>query len=244
MEKTKKYKKPPLIEAVFELFFQSNNWSPATPGILYSRISKQYPIITQSGGGFGISLGNQGVQIGGGNNNLTQFKSTDNSSIIQLSNNLLTVNQLPKYDGWESYRKMIVDAISHLFDILEITTIVRVGLRTINKIDIKAHNYENFRNHFNVYPTLPESTDNNLNSIQISYETPFRENQVLAVNLGTLRKEPNYEAPVLFQLYFTKLTSIDRSSTEKWLDKAHDELHGAFDSILTSDSKKTFDNEQ
>ena len=243
MKTTKKYKKPPLIEAVFELFFQTNNWNPAIPGTFYSRIRSRYPIITQSGGEFGISLGNQGVRIDGGNNNLTQFKSSDNSSVIQLSNNLLTVNQLPRYDGWESYRKMIVDAINHLFETLEITLITRVGLRAINKIDIGSHSYENFKNHFHVYPTLPASTSENLNLIQINYETPFDKNQMLAVNLRTLRKGENYRAPVLFQLYFTKLTPLNRANVEEWIDTAHEELYGAFDSILTSDCKKTFDDE-
>jgi len=48
METTKKIKNPPLTEAVFELFYQASDWNPATPGIYYSKVSKDYPVITQS----------------------------------------------------------------------------------------------------------------------------------------------------------------------------------------------------
>lgn len=243
METTKKFKNPPLIEAVFELFYQANDWNPATPGTYYSKVNKDFPIITQSGGGFGFTLGPQGVQIGSGNNNLTQFKSQDNSSIIQLSNNLFTVNKLPKYQGWESYKDMIMKAVGLLTSTVDIHQIDRIGLRALNKLDVKSHSLENFRKSFNVYPNMPEGIVNDFNSLQLNYEIPFPDNEVLAVNFATLRKESGYQAPVQFQLYYTKLTPIDKSSIEKWIDNAHMQLHSAFDHIVTKEQKREFDND-
>lgn len=243
MNTTKKYKNPPLTEAVFELFYQSSDWNPAIPGTYYSKVSKDYPVITQSGGSFGIALGAQGVQIGSGNNNLTQFKSLDNSSIIQLSNNLLTVNKLPRYDGWESYKKMIMEAVEVLNSVIDIQKINRIGLRVINKVDVKSHSLENFKGSFNVYPNIPDGIVNNFNSLQLNYETPFAENEVLAVNLATLRKEAGYQAPVSFQLYYTKVAYLDKNLIEKWLDNAHVQLHSAFDHIVTTQQKEEFDND-
>lgn len=243
MKKTKKFKNPPLIEAVFELFYHSGNWTPATPGAYYSKVSKDYPVITQSGGGFGIALGAQGVQIGSGNNNITQFKSHDGTSIIQLSNNLFTVNKLPIYNGWESYKEMILRALELLESTIDIEQINRIGLRTINKLDVKTHSFENFKRSFNVYPNMPKGIVNNFNSLQLNYETPFSDSEILAVNFATLRKEPNYDAPVQFQLYYTKLSSIDKKSIATWLDNAHMKLHSAFDNILSKEQKAEFDND-
>jgi len=243
MAKTKKYNKPPLTEAVFELFFESSNWSPAIPGIYYSKVQKKYPIISQSPGGFGISFGPKGLQLGAGNNDLTQFKSTDGSSIIQLSNNLLTVNKLPEYGGWESYKLMILEALSTLKEVLKINKVNRVGLKTINKIDINVNTYENFKKHFNVYPVLPKGS--NANSIQLNYETPVNDNSdILAISLATLNKEKGYEAPTLFQLYFTKIKDVEMQETEDWIENAHKHLHKAFDESLTEECKKSFDNVQ
>lgn len=243
MKTTKKFKNPPLIEAVFELFYQASNWNPATPGIYYSKVNKNYPVITQSGAGFGIALGAQGVQIGSGNNNLTQFKSQDNSSIIQLSSNLFTVNKLPKYKGWESYKEMILEAVELLSSTIDIQKINRIGLRAINKLDVKSHSLENFKRSFNVYPNMPEGIVNDFNSLQLNFETPFPDNEVLALNFATLRKEAGYDAPVQFQLYYTKLSTIDKNSIEKWLDNAHMQLQIAFDHIVTTEKKGEFDNE-
>ena len=243
MATTKKYKNPPLTEAVFELFFETSNWSPAIPGIFYNKVQKKYPIISQSSGGFGISFGPKGIQLGPGNNDLTQFKSKDGSSIIQLSNNLLTVNKLPEYGGWESYKRMILEALNTLKEVLEIDKVNRVGLKTINKIDIKVHTYENFKRHFNVYPVLPKAP--NTSSIQLNYETPLNDDSdILAISLATLNKEKGYEAPTLFQLYFTKIKNVKIQEIEDWIESAHKNLHKAFDDSLTEQCKKSFDSVQ
>lgn len=241
---TRKYKYPPITEAVFEIFFQAENWSPATPGAFYSLVKDQYPIITQSGNRFDISLGSDGVRIGSGNNNLTQFKSKDNSSIIQLSNNLMTVNKLPLYTGWESYSKMIHDAVKHLHEVLIIKEIKRVGLRTINKIDITSHTYENFRKSFNAYPHIPDNAHEHVNSIQLNYEAPLnKSDEVLSVNLNTLKSDKEYKAPVLFQLYYTKLNGLKISNLNKWLDEAHYQINNTFEKVVTVEQKKAFDDE-
>ena len=78
MDKTRKYKNPPLVEAVFELFYEASNWNPAIPGEFYSLINKDYPVITQSPSRFGVAFGAKGIQIGSGSNELTQYKSRDN----------------------------------------------------------------------------------------------------------------------------------------------------------------------
>lgn len=242
MAKTKKYNNPPLTEAVFELFFESSNWSPAIPGIFYSKVQKKYPIISQSPGGFGISFGPKGLQLGPGNNNLTQFKSKDGTSIIQLSNNLLTVNKLPEYGGWESYKLMILKALDVLKEVLDIKKVNRIGIKAINKIEINKHTYENFKDFFTVYPLLPEGS--NISSIQLNYETPVNSDDILAISLATLNKEKGYEAPTLFQLYFTKIKNVSIQEIEDWIEIAHEHLHNAFEISLTEKCKKSFDNVQ
>jgi len=242
MAKTKKYSNPPLTEAVFELFFESSNWSPAIPGIFYNKVQKRYPIISQSPGGFGISFGPKGLQLGSGNNDLTQFKSTDGTSIIQLSNNLLTVNKLPEYEGWESYKLMILKALDVLKEVLDVKKVNRIGLKAINKIEINKATYENFKEFFTVYPVLPEGS--NTSSIHLNYETPVNFDSVLAISLATLNKEKEYEAPTLFQLYFTKIKNAKIQEIEDWIEIAHGHLNKAFEVSLTDKCKKSFNNVQ
>ena len=243
---TKKYKNPPLTEAVFEVFYESSNWSPATPGDFFSQVKDKYPIISQAAGGFGVRFDAKGIQLGQGNNDLTQYKSKDNQSIIQLSPNLFTVNKLPQYSGWEFYKEMIQEGINSLTRTLEITKISRVGLRIINKLDIGEHTYENFQKVFKVYPVIPgEGVNGITNSIQLNYETQVSDDprEVLAINLATLRKEKGYQAPAQFQLYFTRLMEIEVNEIENWLELAHANLHQTFETTLTEETKNNFDND-
>lgn len=244
MAETKKYKNPPLTEAVFEIFFTCKEWSPIVPGVFYNEIKSDFPNISQApGGAFGISFDPSGFQIGPGTNDLTQYKSSDNSTIVQLSNGLFTVNKLPRYEGWENYRKVILSALASLEKIVKIDTINRVGLKAINKIDLKNHTYENFKGCFNVFPSIPQGIlINDLSSIQLNIETPaVPETEILALSLVTLRREPEYEAPAMLQLYYTRIKDNADIKMEEWLETAHSALHKAFDSILTEQKKKEFD---
>ncbi|GCC52434.1 TIGR04255 family protein [Chryseotalea sanaruensis] len=244
MAVTKKYKNPPLTEAVFEIFFTCKDWSPIVPGIFYNEIKSDFPNISQaSGGAFGISFDASGFQIGPGSNDLTQYKSPDNSTIIQLSNGLFTVNKLPRYEGWENYRKVILSAVTSLEKSVKIERINRIGLKTINKIDLNKHTYENFRKSYNVFPSIPQGVlSNDLSSIQLNIETPaVPETEILALSLVTLKKEPKYEAPSMLQLYYTRIKDNEGLEIKEWLEVAHSALHKAFDTIITEQKKKEFD---
>lgn len=237
----KMYKNPPLVEAVFELFYSSNSWSSIIPGMFYNEIKDKFPNITQNQGGFGIAIDGKGVKIGSGNGDLTQYKNTNNDTIIQLSGNLLTVNKLPRYNGWESYLEIITYAVEALNRVIKIDRVNRIGLKTLNKIDIKNHTLEQLKKHFTVYPNLPTSVNNNLNSVQVNLESPIIENkEILAILLATLKKEPKYEAPVMFQIYITRINDIPEDYKE-WLEDSHNKLSETFENSLTVFCKKQFD---
>jgi uncharacterized protein (TIGR04255 family) len=242
MAKTHKYKNPPLVETVFEYFFTSTEWTSIIPGLFYSEIKDKFPKISQNKGGFGVTFDGNGLKIGSGNSDLTQYKNKEGNTIIQLSSNILTVNKLPKYEGWESFIEIIVYAVESLKNILKIHKVERIGLKSINKIDININSLENFKKHFTIYPVIQIPSDNNLNSIQLNIETPIIENkEILAISLVTLKKEPNYQAPVMFQLYTTRIADVP-SNYREWLEKAHLTLYDSFIQNLTTEAKKQFDN--
>lgn len=246
MTNKKKYINPPLVEAVFEFFYHSNDWSPIIPGIFYSEIKDKFPNITKNQGGFGISFDNNGIKIGGGGSNeLTQYRNESNNTLIQLSNNLLTVNKLPEYDGWDSYLETIKFAINALNRVLNVEKINRIGLKAINKIEINSHSYNNFKKYFTIYPLIPKNIKTDLSSIQLNFETPIIDKtEILAISLATLRKEPNYEAPVMFQLYVTRIREIENEKIEQWLESSHKIIVETFENSLTENCKNNFNNVQ
>ena len=237
-----KYKKPPLVEAVFELFYESKNWSTVIPGVFYNEVKDRFPKISQNQGGFGISFDNKQIRIGGGNPDLVQYRNNGGDSIIQLSPNLLTVNKLPVYKGWEYFMENIQFAIRALENVLDVEKVNRIGLKTLNKIDIKDESLESFKKHFNIYPSYPNSVVKRLSSIQMNLESPIVEgSEYLGLSIETIRKEPNFVAPVLFQIYVTKVNGIEKDSIGTWLESAHTILNNSFEESLTEEIKGEFE---
>jgi uncharacterized protein (TIGR04255 family) len=244
MVDSKKYIKPPLVEAVFELFYRTSEWSPVIPGIFYNEIMNNFPNITNSHSGFGITLDPKGLKIGGGNPELTQYKSAGNDTIVQLSSNLFTINKLPEYVSWSSYKETINTTLQAFRKIYKKIEITRIGLRFINKIDIgNSHSLTNFKKYFVVYPIIPGNITKDLNSLQLSFESPLiKDTEILAISLATLRKEAKYNSPVLFQIYITRIKDIAGINIEEWIESAHLELRDTFESSVTKQCKKEFDN--
>lgn len=238
---SKKYNNPPLVEAVFEMFFTSSAWSSIIPGLFYNEIKEKYPIITQNQGGFGIAFDNKSLNIGPSNNQLTQYKNNSGDTIIQLAGNLLTVNKLPKYTGWESYLETIIFAVETLKRVIRIDRIDRIGLKAINKIDIKINSIEQLKKYINIYPNISSNPNIEVSSIQINLESQIIENtEVCSILVGTLRKEPNYEAPILFQIYVTRINTIPEDY-KSWVEHAHTQLSETFESSLTQFCKDECD---
>jgi uncharacterized protein (TIGR04255 family) len=242
MSKFKRYKKPPLIEAIFELFYKTPNWSPVIPGLFYNEIKEKFPNISSNQTGFGVLLGPQGLKIGGGNSELTQYKNIENNTTVQLTSGFLTVNKLPEYDCWTTYKETIYYAIEAFKRSLPSVEIVRLGLKFINKIDIgSSHSYDNFKKYFEVYPLIPKNFENNLSSIQINLESPIiQDTEILAISLLSLKKEQNFNSPIMFQLYFTRIKDLSEVVVENWLEQAYAKLYETFDNSLTKTCKNGF----
>lgn len=234
------YENPPLVEAVFEFFYITDSWSPIILGAFYSEIKSRFPVISQNKGGFGISINGNGLKIGSGNSEMTQFKNNQNDTIIQLTNNLLTVNKLPKYTGWESFLEIINFAIETLHKVVNVQQVNRIGIKIINKINIETHSLENFKKYFTIYPVLPEDKFSNIKTIQLNLEDELIEKEeVISITLSTLRKDQKMNAPVLFQIYITKVSNVNPNYND-WLENSHKRLTETFENSLTVYCKDKF----
>jgi uncharacterized protein (TIGR04255 family) len=241
MNATHKFINPPLVEAVCEIAFSTKEWSPVIPGLFYNAIKSQFPIIQSAPI---VNPLNQ-IRINFPPNIVnpfTQFWNNERDTLIQLSNNMLTINKLPKYDCWENYYSTICNAYKELKNVLNIENVSRVGLRTINKIDIENHSLEQLKKYLNISPSLPVIIGDPCNSIQMNFEFPLISNEdILALSILTLKSEPNYQAPLMFQLNMLKINNI--INIEDWIQKAHDKLYDVFVSCLTQSSINKFNNE-
>ncbi|QGY44126.1 TIGR04255 family protein [Maribellus comscasis] len=240
MEPGKQYKNPPLVEVVFELFFNSKDWQPIVPILFYDKIKTVLPKVGQNSA-VNIELNKKSLRLLGGNENIYQYKSNDGSTLVQLSDRLFTVNKLPPYHGWESFYNTIKIAYSFFKEIMPEVDIEKVGFRTINKIDVGDHNLGKIKEHFNYYPVLPENVDNNTSSVDLRVENSIVPNEeVLALKLQTIKQEPGYVAPVLFQYYVLRIEKVP-NDVMGWVSNAHSVVRETFSKSLTNHSKQKFD---
>lgn len=247
MDITHKYKNPPLTEAVFELFFNTNSWNATIPGLFFEKIKDRFPDIVQPQNGVGIEIGGNAFQIGGHNPDIIQYKNSSGNTIVQLSKNMLTVNKVPKYEGWEVFIDDILYVVSTLNSALSNVGATRMGLRYLNKMDIGKHSLSDFKKYFKIYPYgLPSDEEEKVNAINFLLEYPVVEDrEFFSLQFATLRKEPNYNAPVHFDLYITRVKDIAEltNNYKDWLEKAHSLMNERFRSILTELSLKKIDDD-
>ena len=234
-----KYDNPPLVEAVLEIRFECDNWKTKVVFDFYSLLKDSYTDITNRPPVHDLVVNPDGstrvIE-----NPLVQFWDSKRSNLIQISNGLLTINCLPEYGGWASYKSKIVSAIDNLSKVITIKKIVRLDFRVVNKIDIESHSIENFKKYFKVYPTSPVHIFDNTTSIQLQIETKEQGENAFLLTMNTTIKEVGYSAPVLFQLVYVKLSVINISDIDSWLEAAHKKLGKVFESILTDQAKRTF----
>jgi len=132
-----KYNEPTIIEALCEFrFAHSENWDSTIYGALWNLVKGEYPKKEERKQVvLGFQVGPNGQQGSSEVNESAHmlFKAGDEKSLVQLQSNLLTVNVLHPYSGWEGFKPKIDEAFSK-FSSLGNFPLQRIGLRYINRL--------------------------------------------------------------------------------------------------------------
>src|SRR5438093_1211585 len=106
-----KLKYSPLIEALCEFrFAPSPSWDWTIPGRLYDEIGRDFPERAQVDGvavQFVLGPEKASAQPVINGPARVQMKRADGTAMVQVGPNLLVVNHLRPYVGWETFRPMI-----------------------------------------------------------------------------------------------------------------------------------------
>jgi uncharacterized protein (TIGR04255 family) len=132
------YPHPTIVEALCELHFsRPGGWEAKLPGELFKAIQVEYPVMEP---GFQV-----GVQLQVGAAGIEQrllppaqrilFRHAERAVILQISENIFTVNVLAPYPGWSSMRADVLHAWRRTLEVLGEVSVPRIGLRYINRIN-------------------------------------------------------------------------------------------------------------
>jgi uncharacterized protein (TIGR04255 family) len=134
------YPFPTVAEALCEVHFQLSQgqaWKPSLPGVLFKGIQNEFPEMEPALElGVQLELGPQGVaQKVLPPRQRTRFKHATRPLLLQLGENVFTVNLLPKYPGWDTMREDVLKAWKQAQETLQPAKVTRIGLRYINRIE-------------------------------------------------------------------------------------------------------------
>ena len=242
------YENPPLAEAVCEFRFQAGEpWDWTVPGRLFERVGSGFPAREHLPQGKSAPTAGLGVARLLPAPVRMRFLRPDGNAMIQVGCDLLAVNYLRPYPGWELFSSTIYAALDAYEAVARPAGLARIGLRYINRIEVpllqptlsvEASEY------LTASPGVPPKWQGEpLRGFVQRIEVPFASAQaVLTVHSGSAETDREDCAAFLVDLDFaTDLTeALPLNHAREWLEGAHREVFGAFQACITPKTEALF----
>jgi uncharacterized protein (TIGR04255 family) len=239
------YSNPPIIEALCELiFFPSSSWDMTIPGLFYEKIKDEFPT-KQQHTGIGIDFkpldNDRNFEQRFEMSQRMQFFKTDKTSLIQISKDLLVINQLKPYSGWENFKPVILKKLNVYSEIAKPDTFKQIALRYLNQITIPKNDIQ-LKDYFNFYPYLPEKLSQipkafNI-SVDLSNSNPLEH---LSLTLTTSNINEEFFSFILeIASVYLNADILKIGDFDSWLENAHEQIEQVFEECITDKSRKIF----
>lgn len=146
MRQHRRYKNPPIEEALCEFRFESGqDWDPTIPGKLHVELAEEYSGKPQEQRAMGLEWNAQERQLNY-NEGLAkvQLVTDDGRRMVGVGPDVLSVHVLRPYhnphfldnSGWGEFKQRIGRALDAYWKVVRPAGVYRVGIRYINKIII------------------------------------------------------------------------------------------------------------
>ncbi|MDI6802850.1 MAG: TIGR04255 family protein [Bacteroidota bacterium] len=240
----RKYKNPPIVEALCEIQFISEKpWDLTIPGLFYEKVKELFPIREQQ---LGIGVLFKPTQTGIEHKieqapPRMQFFKTDRSALIQVAPDLLVINQLTHYPTWSKFKPTIIENLDIYNKIASPKSVKRIGLRYINKIIFAKESIE-LSEYFELFPNVPRELPQSQTDFTIRLEIPYLENDRMLITLGKSYPKNNEGVSIILDLYYISFNqeSINIENFSNWLEHAHGSIETAFEACLKDKTRISF----
>ena len=242
----RRYRKPPVIEALCEIFFAESTWDDTVPGSFYERIKDDFPkkqkrTIQEAQISFGPEQAVAGVR------QLPpwmQFISEEKHRMIQVAQDLLVINQLRPYPHFEEWEPEIYSAFGIYKELANPKKVTRLGLRYINRIVIPEERVR-MEDYFTIYPNLPARLGDTHGSFLVRVEVPQTEGHAVLITFGTAPPSGQNQHPFMLDLYDILHINgpVDENTLKQQIGCAHDNIVVAFEDSITDTLRALFEPE-
>ena len=240
----KKYKYPPLVEVVSEIRFSlESEWDITIPGRLYDLIKKDFSkkkekvvyesSISQKEGEFAHTTRPSP---------LMWFLSEDDSKIIQVGKNLLSINHLEPYSSWEDMYLMISENLKKYKIIAEPKGIDKITLNYINKINIPKKQIE-IGEYFDLTIKYSNKLSQEHHDFIVGVVFPFKDDAsyLKLTFMSTVPDNLETSSFMLILDYYHDLKEkIDIKDTKNWYNNAHKNIEHVFEACIKNPLREVF----
>ena len=251
MHQHRRYKNPPIDEAICEFRFEpSQDWDPTIPGKLHVELPEEYSGKPQEQRALGLEWNAQERQMSY-NEGLArvQLATEDGTRKVGVGPDVLSVHMLRPYhsphlsdtSGWGEFRQRIKQALDSLWRVVQPVGVRRVGLRYINKVFIPQRMViinEYLNSALPQVNGLPPSPNGFVSRAEYTYPDGIR----LILSQGTIEAPENHSGYLLdLDVIWENPVYVTR---EEALAKAGDlraREREIFESVITDKARELFD---
>jgi uncharacterized protein (TIGR04255 family) len=239
------YPNPTIAEALCEIHFQlpeGASWKPSLPGELFKQIQKDYPEmepVLEVGLHFELGPQTIGQSLLAPRQRI-RYKHAARPLLLQLGENIFTVNVLPKYPGWHMMREDVLHAWSQARAVLKPAHITRIGLRYINRIE-RNKPIETPGEWLRAGDFIPAGVLKSKGSFLSRVESHMNENNRLVVTVAEIQTEDaTATRPIVFDIdrILENHLSLDDHIFLREIDVLHEDVWQVFDSAKTAQLAK------
>ncbi len=238
---SKKYKNPPIVEALCEFQFEpSTSWDLVMPGLIYDELRDIFPgrepdrVLLQAPSSSGPR-----VQY----SEAISFLSKDSKVSVLIGPNILSVNHLEPYSSWEDFVPLIKRGLNAYTNVVEPEQLQNVELRYINDLRVPKEPSE-LEHYLNLRPfvdsSLPQNFRSFITGIQVPYEDQ-RDSLKIEVQGSSEAESDSVRLTLDLDYILLRTEEIDFEDVFDWLDVAHSRVEDAFEACVTDEMKRTFE---
>jgi len=240
----RRYKNPPLVEAVCEFrLTRDTHWDLTIPGLFYEGVKEVFPHREQrSVQELQIIQEPQGFRQELRVSERVLLFSPDRNLLVQIGPRLLVVNALKPYPTWQGFKPCIEMAWKKLQEIVDIQGLERIGLRYINRIELPKEEVVKLSDYFDFYLTIGPRLPQVMGSFIAGAEFPYKEGRDRCRVQLTPESNSGEKRALLLDIdyFLAKPRAVGVSEALQWVEEAHTQVEEIFEGCITDRLRELF----
>jgi uncharacterized protein (TIGR04255 family) len=176
----------------------------------------------------------------------SQFVREDETALVQIGQDVLTINHLKPYPTWDHFAPMIMRAFNVYREVAQPKALQHIALRYINHIEIPGTGV-NLGEYLQFYPFLGSGLPRTVNAFIVGAQIPFDdERDILRLQLTSTAGTTPAMVAFLLDLNYSlvKPEAVSLHHVSNWMDSAHLRIEDAFEACLTDKLRTIFEEER